>query len=56
MGECGRERLRIRANELNKVNTYRQNKSLQAQQQEYLLSLGKKENPQTEIDEAFGQG
>lgn len=56
MGEWERERLRIRANELNKVNTYRQSKSLQAHLQEYLHSLGKKDIPLTEIDEAFGQG
>ena len=48
--------LRIRANELNKVNTYRQSKSLQAHLQEYLHSLGKKDIPLTDIDEAFGQG
>ena len=56
MGEWERERLRIRANELNKVNTYRQSKSLQAHLQEYLHSLGKKDIPLTDIDEAFGQG
>ena len=56
MGEWERERLRIRANELNKVNTYRQSKSLQAHLQEYLHSLGKKDIQLTEIDEAFGQG
>lgn len=56
IGEWERERLRIRANELNKVNTYRQSKSLHAHLQEYLHSLGKKDIPLTDIDEAFGQG
>ena len=37
-------------------NTYRQSKSLQAHLQEYLHSLGKKDIPLTDIDEAFGQG
>lgn len=56
MDEWEQERQCIHVNELNKMNTYCQSKSLQSHLQEYLYSLDKKDIPLTDIDETFEQG
>ena len=55
-GEVERERLRLRAVEINSTSSYRQSKITQLNLREYLLSLGMNEIAFTDITEDFGEG
>ena len=55
-GEAERERLRLRAVEINSTSSYRQSKITQLNLREYLLSLGMKDIAFSDITEEFGEG
>lgn len=55
-GEAERERLRLRAIEINSTSTYRQSKVSQRNLREYLLTLKLKDIAFTDITEEFGEG
>jgi site-specific recombinase XerD len=55
-GEVERERLRLRAMEINSTSSYRQSKITQLNLREYLLSLGMKDIAFADISEEFGEG
>lgn len=55
-GEEERERLRLRAIEINSTSSYRQSKTSQYNLREYLLSIKKKDIPFKDITEEFGEG
>ncbi len=55
-GEAERERLRLRAIEINSTSTYRQSKVSQSNLRGYLLTLKMKDIDFTDITEEFGEG
>lgn len=55
-GEAERERLKIRAVEINSTSTYRQSKVSQSNLRGYLLTLKLKDIAFTDITEEFGEG
>lgn len=55
-GEAERERLRLRAIEINSTSTYRQSKVSQSNLRGYLLTLKMKDIAFTDITEDFGEG
>ena len=55
-GEAERERLRLRAVEIDSTSTYRQSKVYQNNLREYLLTLRLKDTAFSDITEEFGEG